>query len=67
MPAENAGIFFVSSYENSHISRNGLNIMLEMLKEDSKMNLETQMLARPVATKKDRQEPVVMTIMQALE
>ena len=42
--------------------------MLEMLKEDSKMNLETQILAPPVATKIDRQEPVVMAyIMQALE
>ena len=42
--------------------------MLEMLKEDSKMNLETQILAPPVAAKIDRQEPVVMAyIMQALE
>lgn len=50
------------------VSRNGLNVMLEMLKEDSKMNLETQMLAPPVAAKIDRQEPVVMAyIMQALE
>lgn len=50
------------------VSRTGLNVMLEMLKEDSKMNLETQMLAPPVAAKIDRQEPVVMAyIMQALE
>lgn len=42
--------------------------MLEMLKEDSKMNLEPQMLAPPVAAKIDRQEPVVMAyIMQVLE
>lgn len=39
-----------------------------MLKEDSKMNLETQTLAPPAAAKIDRQEPVVMAyIMQALE
>ena len=50
------------------VSRNGLNVMLEMLKEDSKMNLETQMLSPPVAAKIGRQEPVVMAyIMQALE
>lgn len=43
--------------------------MLEMLKEDLKMNLETQMLAPHLLQQKiDRQEPVVMAyIMQALE
>lgn len=50
------------------VSHDGLNALLEMLKEDSKMNLETQMLASPAADKINRQEPVVMAyIMQALE
>ena len=50
------------------VSYKGLKTLLEMLKEDSKMNLETQMLAPPAADKTNRQEPVVMAyIMQALE
>ena len=58
----------VKLLKTGFVSHNGLNTLLEMLKEDSKMNLETQMLATPVASKIDRQEPVVMAyIMQALE
>lgn len=58
----------VKLLKTGFVSHNGLNTLLEMLKEDSKMNLETQILAPPVAAKIDRQEPVVMAyIMQALE
>lgn len=58
----------VKLLKTGFVSHNGLNTLLEMLKEDSKMNLETQTLAPPAAAKIDRQEPVVMAyIMQALE
>lgn len=58
----------VKLLKDGFVSHNGLNALLEMLKEDSKMNLETQTLAPPTADKINRQEPVVMAyIMQALE